>query len=343
MKNSLLFYITGWVWLAMLALPPQAMAQDDVTLRQQARALLGTINARQKRHFAIQKLNWAEHCSGTCVCPATAKIACASCHYPENHGADNRPRSITARGTATGLHSMTVFNTQTATAGLRWFGDRASGAEQAMGSITGSMGFDEREDLLAVLDEFNYGERFRTAYPGAETALTAGHYSQALEAYQRSLLTPAPFDAWLEGDSNALNSKQRAGLQQFLNLGCAGCHNGPLLGGDSLQKFGMAADCWKYTHSPEPHDGLMTKTGDESERYVFRVSPLRNVAATSPYFHDASVGELADAVRIMATVQLGRELDDATIEEVVAFLEALTGELPDHFPAPDGVPFSLPD
>lgn len=97
----------------------------------------------------------------------------------------------------------------------------------------------------------------------------------------------------------------------------------------------MVADYWEHTGSEEPHDGLMAGTGSESDRHVFRVASLRNIAETAPYFHDASVSSLDDAVRVMAKVQLGQELDAAAVRELVGFLEALTGEVPEHFSAPD--------
>jgi cytochrome c peroxidase len=36
----------------------------------------------------------------------------------------------------------------------------------------------------------------------------------------------------------------------------------------------------------------------------------------------------------MATVQLGRTLDDATAGDIVAFLESLTGEVPANYAPP---------
>jgi cytochrome c peroxidase len=41
-------------------------------------------------------------------------------------------------------------------------------------------------------------------------------------------------------------------------------------------------------------------------------------------------------------VQLGQELDEAALDELVAFQEALTGEIPPHFAPPPDVPFALP-
>jgi cytochrome c peroxidase len=61
---------------------------------------------------------------------------------------------------------------------------------------------------------------------------------------------------------------------------------------------------------------------------------LRNVAKTPPYFHDGSVETLDRAVRVMGAVQLGRSLDDATTRSIVAFLETLSGEVPEHYAPP---------
>jgi cytochrome c peroxidase len=65
---------------------------------------------------------------------------------------------------------------------------------------------------------------------------------------------------------------------------------------------------------------------------------LRNVAKTAPYFHDGSVDRLDRAVRIMGAVQLGRALDDATVNSIVAFLESLTGEVPANYAPPGKTP-----
>lgn len=265
---------------------------------------------------------------------SSGDTACASCHLIENYGSDSRARSTTARGGQTGFHSMTVFNTQTAGAGLRWLADRESGKAQALGSITGSMGFERSEDLLPSLLEYGYRPLFAAAFPDVEEPLTIDRYGQALEAYQRTLRTPAPFDAWLDGDDTAMTGTQKSGLRRFMDMGCAGCHGGGLLGAQSLQKFGLVADYREHTASAEPHRGLMERSGREADRDVFRVASLRNVAETAPYFHDASVPTLDQAVRIMARVQLGRDLDESATRELVSFLKSLTGDVPEHYAPP---------
>ena len=65
----------------------------------------------------------------------------------------------------------------------------------------------------------------------------------------------------------------------------------------------------------------VTKTADDS--YVFRAAPLRNIALTAPYFHSGKVWDLKQAVAIMGTSQLGAELNDEEVTQIVAFLESL--------------------
>jgi cytochrome c peroxidase len=155
-----------------------------------------------------------------------------------------------------------------------------------------------------------------------------------LETYQRTLMTPAPFDSYLQGNDAALTVQQKVGLRLFIENGCGGCHSGPLLGATMNQKFGVAKDYWTATNSKHVDVGRFAVTRSDADRYVFRVSSLRNVARTAPYFHDGSVAQLRDAVRVMASVQLGRELSASDTEAIVVFLEGLTGPIPAHFAPP---------
>jgi len=61
---------------------------------------------------------------------------------------------------------------------------------------------------------------------------------------------------------------------------------------------------------------------------MWRIPTLRNIALTAPYFHNGAVPSLDDAVRVMAKTQLNKDLDNAQVQDIVAFLKALTGEFP---------------
>ncbi|MGZ8097306.1 MAG: cytochrome-c peroxidase, partial [Methylosarcina sp.] len=66
---------------------------------------------------------------------------------------------------------------------------------------------------------------------------------------------------------------------------------------------------------------------------------LRNVALTGPYFHNGSVKNLDQAVKVMAKLQLNKDLSKEEVNDIVAFLNALTGEFPQQkMPALPGTP-----
>jgi cytochrome c peroxidase len=319
--------------IAILSFAGSARAADD-DLRRQAQSLFGRIEAPAPGAADAPQARLGRALFWDTRVSADGKTACASCHLRETWGADPRAASIDARGEATSRHSPTIFNAMDQRPGLRWLADRKSGADQAEGSLTGSLGFESKAKALERLRALGYTETFGAAFPGEAEALTTANYGRALQAYQATLLTPAPFDRYLAGDDAALTAAQREGLRTFIATGCAGCHNGALLGGAALQKFGVVKDYWLETGSPKPDAGRFSVTKKDEDKYVFRVAMLRNVAKIPPYFHDGSVATLDRAVRVMAAVQLGRTLDDATVHSIVAFLDSLTGEVPANYAPP---------
>jgi len=56
-----------------------------------------------------------------------------------------------------------------------------------------------------------------------------------------------------------------------------------------------------------------------------------SIAAEEALLDDGSVAKLEDAVRIMAKVQLGRELSNDDVGDLIAFLDSLKGALPRNF------------
>jgi cytochrome c peroxidase len=318
-------------------LPAPGPAAEDTPLRTQAVALFGQVRPveiSETQSPAVQlgrALYWDTRLS------LDGKTACASCHARSDWSSDRRPLSINAKGQPTTLHSQPMFMAQDQVA-LRWYGDRKDGAHQAERSITGSMGLAKADDIVPLLRQHGYAALFEAAYGNTPDAVSPANYGRALQAYQRTLRTPAPFDRFLAGEPRALDALQLQGLQRFVANGCAGCHSGPLLGGNSLQKFGVVKDYWLATGSVRIDEGRFNATRVEADRYVYRVPMLRNIAQTAPYFHDASVPTLERAVRVMAEVQLGRELPDGDVKAIVAFLGSLTGAMPPHYAPPDQWP-----
>jgi cytochrome c peroxidase len=263
---------------------------------------------------------------------ADGMISCAICHRPALYGTDALPTSIGVEHRANPRNAPTILN-----AALQnwqhWRGDRANVEDQASKSVLGhtSFGNPNPEAVLAKLRALGYAPAFQAAFPEDRKPLTVENLGKAIGAYERTLVSPSPFDRYLAGNLEALNPEAKEGLQHFMATGCAACHNGVGIGGHMLRKFGVMEDYWMATGSTTLDKGRADVTENEADNYLFKVPSLRNVAMTPPYFHDGSVATLPEAIEVMARVQLGKKLSQQQIKTLVAFLESLTGKLPPDF------------
>jgi cytochrome c peroxidase len=251
--------------------------------------------------------------------------ACASCHRLEDGaaGVDNLPTSPGAEGQLGTRNSPTVLN-----AGWQksqfWDGRATDLADQAGQPILNpiEMGMPSGQaviDKLATIPE--YPDAFAAAFPGSQPALSYANLSEAIAAFERTLRSEARFDDYLRGDASAMNDQEKRGLKRFMSVNCVRCHDGPLLGGSLLEKLGKEAPY----HNLEDK-GRYEATGKDEDWMVFKTSQLRNIAVTGPWFHDGTGHDLGEVVRIMARIQLATELKDDDVEDIVAFLGALTGK-----------------
>jgi cytochrome c peroxidase len=177
----------------------------------------------------------------------------------------------------------------------------------------------ETEILKRLRGSLNYRLRFEHAFPNTPDPITLDNVTRAIAAYERTLISHDSFDKFLKGNNFALSRTERKGLKLFLDTGCAKCHNGPGLGGNSFQKIGL-----KNSYANTNDIGRAKITGDESDRFKFKVPSLRNVALTAPYFHDGQIPTLAEAVKQMAHLQLDAELSRDDTDAIVAFLRSLS-------------------
>ena len=157
---------------------------------------------------------------------------------------------------------------------------------------------------------------------------TPANTRAALLAYEASLVSPpSAFDRWLGGSPEAIPIDARAGYGLFKSRGCASCHQGAAIGGNLFQRLGVVKPYFDDPARVDEGDwGRFAVTGREEDRHVFRVPSLRNVALTGPYLHDGSLPTLEATVRVMSTYQLGRELEDEQVQQIVVFLETLSGD-----------------
>jgi cytochrome c peroxidase len=256
-------------------------------------------------------------------------VSCVRCHPIGLYGADGLKKSIGNNCKVNPRNAPTLFNAA-GQISAHWIGNRADVEDQAKQSVIGlpSFGMQSYEAVEKKLKEIKgYMDLFKKAFPKDNEPVTVDHFAKAVGAFERTLVTPSPFDAFLRGSKGLLKEQEKRGLKTFMEAGCITCHSGPYIGGQMYQKFGVIEPYWKYTRSEEIDEGRYVVTKNEIDKYVFKVSVLRNVAKTSPYFHDGSVGKLRDAVWIMGKIQLGKDITQPQVEDIVAFFKSLTGKI----------------
>jgi cytochrome c peroxidase len=334
--------------VALLAATAAGAASDDQALLDKAKALFKPLpdsTALENTALTPERVALGKALFYETRVSSDGRQGCVSCHNPAYHGGDSLPLSMGINGKVLPRNAPTVFNTSLLVA-QHYGGNRASVEEQALKALTspvayGNATYEQAENKLAVL---GYKPWFEKAYPGQTKSLSAENWGNAIGAFERTLLTPAPFDRYLKGDTQALSAQAKQGLKTFMDTGCAGCHNGVTVGGQSFQKFGITQDYWLVTGSTEKEafkgydKGRYQDTKNEADAFMFKVPQLRNVAMTPPYFHDGSAATLPQAVRIMAQLQLGKQLSDAQVSDIVSFLESLTGQVPADFAKAPALP-----
>ncbi len=251
-------------------------------------------------------------------------VSCNSCHGLDKYGVDGTPTSTGNKGQKGGRNAPTVYNAALHVAQF-WDGRAADVEAQAKGPVLNpiEMAAPSEEYVVTVLKSIpDYGPKFAAAFPGDADPITYDHMATAIGAFERTLVTPSKFDAYLGGDDAALTDAEKAGLATFVQSGCTACHAGALVGGKDYRKIGLVE---AY---PTTDIGRQQVTNDPADAMVFKVPSLRNIDKTGPYFHDGSVADLPTAVRLMGKHQLGKQLTDDEVASIVTFLGALTGPLP---------------
>jgi cytochrome c peroxidase len=253
------------------------------------------------------------------------RVSCLSCHSFSQGGADRRSHSIGVKG-ATDVNTPTVFNARF-NFRFNWDGEFDNLFDHLDALMTNPKTMDVRwENTIQSLQQVpEYVRSFNQIYPDG---LTQTNIKDAIVAYELSLNTPnARFDRFLSGDKQAITAAEKEGYGLFKSYGCVSCHQGVNVGGNIFQPSGVIGNYFiERGKLTEADLGRYNVTKNESDRYIFRVPSLRNVAITPPYLHDGSVKSLEKAIGIMTKYQLGRPLSKEQIKLIAQFLRTLTGE-----------------
>jgi cytochrome c peroxidase len=259
---------------------------------------------------------------------ASGNLSCNTCHDLAAYGVDHQPTSTGYKNQKGSRNSPTVYNAAGHFVQF-WDGRSPTIEDQAKGPILNPVEMaipSEAAAVAAIKAVPEYAIRFREAFPGQKDPISFDNIANAIGAFERRLVTPSRWDRFLAGDRSALTGEERAGFHRFMHTGCASCHWGAFVGGNSYQRLG---DAQPY---PETKDlGRYQVTKQASDRMVFKVPSLRNVEKTAPYFHDGHVATLDAAVVQMGRYQLGVSLSPAETRSIIAWLKTLTGSLPSEY------------
>lgn len=263
-------------------------------------------------------------------------IACASCHDIKKGGEDSKPTAIGYKDqkNPSHLNSPTVLNTAYSKH-LFWDGRAASLREQAKGPIQAHF---EMASTPKLIEQ--------------RTGMSFEDVVKAIAVYEKTLVTRGRYDDFLDGDNEALSKQEQRGLNLFIEMGCKGCHFGPAIGGQKIQKFPLRdynsflnittsfdedtkgrkvkdISLGFKMYRPYPFENIGGFLGKNGER-KFRVPILRNISKTAPYFHNGIIKTLREAIKLMSKHQLGISLEEDQLDALEAFLKSLDGEIVDY-------------
>lgn len=277
-------------------------------------------------------------------------VACASCHHPETGFSDGKSVSEGVNGQKGGRNAPTVFNAAYFTTQF-WDGRAAHLEEQAEGPVQNPIemahtleGVEER-----LMDDASYRADFEKAFGAGP--INYQMVGKSIASFERTIISGnSPFDRYFYGgQEEALNETARRGLEVFLNPekgNCAVCHSVGLFTDNLFHNIGVGVD-----ENGELTDlGRYEVTQQDSDRGAFKTPSLRNITLTGPYMHDGSLKTLKEVIDfyvgggnsnqhldpqlkvLTPTSETGRV--NWSRDDLEAFLEALTGEMPPNVDSP---------
>jgi cytochrome c peroxidase len=259
-------------------------------------------------------------------------ISCATCHEPSMAWANHEAVDTGIEGRTGTRNSGTILDSAYMDFQF-WDGRARTLEEQALGPIHNPVEMGETlEDVVRELNTIpGYRRQFREVFGGDATV---DALAKAIAAFERTVLSgPSPYDRYVAGDRTAMTPAAIRGLRLFGGKArCRTCHQGPMLSDQGFHNLGVGMD------RAAPDIGREGVTKDPKDRGKFKTPTLRNVALTWPYMHDGSVRTLAEvadfynrggvpnpALDVFVTTL---DLTDEEKQQLVAFMEALTGTMP---------------
>ena len=323
MKRSIIYLLLGtFISVVLISCVEKKESVDRLAIIEKAKNVFGTLPAVMPGSendtpeiIALgEKLYFDERLS------VNDQQSCNTCHAVDKNGAgvDNLTTSPGAVDGEIGVrNSPTVLN-----AGFHfvqfWDGREPNLKAQAKGPILNpiEMGM---PDSNTVVKKFKKIAEYKKIFADANMKITFDNMAEAMAAFERTLITKDRFDMFMKGNPQALQEDEIEGLALFIDKGCTTCHTGPLVGGNIYQKMGLLKP---YTDTTDK--GIFDLTGKETDKFMFKVPSLRNIALTDPYMHDGEIETLKESIVLMADIQLDKTLTEDEVNKLEKFLGSMS-------------------
>jgi len=266
-------------------------------------------------------------------------VSCATCHVPERAFSGSDLVAIGVHGRAGRRNAPSILD-RASSASQFWDGRAATLEEQIRMVIVSDVEFGTT--LAAAVERVRqtpeYLEHFDRAF---DDGLTGDNLVRAIAAFERTLVSgESPADRFMQPDFAAISESARRGKWIFESTGqCWRCHSGRAFTDEKFHNTGVGSD------RAEPDLGRFEVTGADADRGAFKTPSLRNIALTAPYMHDGSIARLREVLEFyrggarpnanLDSLIQPLDLSERDIDDLVAFLEALTSDQLPHVETDD--------
>ncbi|MET1055403.1 MAG: cytochrome c peroxidase, partial [Pedobacter sp.] len=283
------------------------------------------------------------------------KRNCSSCHRTDNYFSDGLKTSLAFDGKSFVQRNAPALLYAGFQYAQFWDGRVKSLPEQIKAVIANPLEMNGNHAVVIAGLKKNsyYRADFLKAFPAAAgDPVTIDNLAAALTAYIMELAPMnSAFDKYLSGDKHAMSAEQLKGFNLFMGKGqCGSCHFAPLFNGlipplykrTEFEVLGTPAND-DFEHLINDKDaGRYGFFSIDYYRGAFKTPSVRNAAMTAPYMHNGVFKDLNKVVEFYnqgggAGLRLEvpqqtlsakpLHLSDAEVEQIVAFMEALTDKI----------------